>query len=125
MPVSDQGRGFSRELHEATYKPLDQGLGSQYYLASVAETETLHHPLSTLTPVWPPPKCPELLPKTQALHVKGQGQRERIAASQGKATCPQIVLLLLWVVKPISNMAPENSPLMKLSDPETEDLKSL
>lgn len=51
MPASEQGRGFSRELHEATYKPLDQGLGSQYYLASVVETETLHHPLSMLTPM--------------------------------------------------------------------------
>lgn len=76
MPASEQGRGFSRELHEATYKPLDQGLGSQYYLASVVETETLHHPLSMLTPMWLPPKGPERLPKTQALHVKGQGQRE-------------------------------------------------
>lgn len=109
---------------EATCKPLDQGLSSQYYPASAAETKALHHPLTMLTPVWLPSKVSQAPSQSTGSPCERTGT-ERIEASQRRATCPQIVLLLLWVVKLISNTAPENSPLMKFWDSETENQKGL
>lgn len=83
---------------------LEQGLCSQYHRVSVAETENLHHPLATLTSVT------SSKPGAPSQDMWKDRDRERIEASQGRATYPQVVLLLLWVVKFTSNMGLKIAP---------------
>lgn len=71
--MSEAGRGFCRELApEAPHTPRSRHLAHSLPCEGW-RTDTLHHPVATLTPVWLPPKYPHPFPR----HVKGPGQRKR------------------------------------------------
>lgn len=72
--VSEAGRDFCSQLApEATHKPRSRHLAHSLPCQSW-RTNTSHHPVATLTPVFLPPKSPQLQPFPR--HVEGQGQRK-------------------------------------------------
>lgn len=63
---------------------LEQGLCSQHHWVSVAETETLHHPLTTLTSVT------SSKPGAPSQDTWKDRDRERLEASQGRQPIPKL-----------------------------------